>query len=248
MAEKRRTVVVSTNNNPDYYFYTPYIERAWNILGWDLAILITQDVDTKELLINNPDTMLMRIPEIKGLRSETLAQGGRLYAANYMSKDTFIMTSDMDMLPLSDYCKPKYEDITIHGHDLTDYTYYPMGYAAMNGHKWKEVMNLTGLTENDFERDAKAQPICYAPDWETWWNWDWRVLTDKLAPYKKQIKFVPRGRREGEPFAFGRIDRGDSMKIIPGPWIDAHCENNNVRHESKLLRFLEIFEATYGKL
>ena len=31
-----RTVVVSTTNNPDYYFYLPYVEKAWNNYGWNV--------------------------------------------------------------------------------------------------------------------------------------------------------------------------------------------------------------------
>ena len=109
MAEVQKIVVVSTNNNPDYYFYAPYIEKAWNTLGWQVAVMITADVDPLDLKVNNKDTLIIRLPDMT-LRKETIAQGGRLYAANYLSKDALIMTSDMDMLPLSDYCKPGVDD------------------------------------------------------------------------------------------------------------------------------------------
>lgn len=245
----KKIVVVSTNANPDYYFYAPYIEKAWNSYGWQVAVMITHDTDPLNLQVKNPDTIIIRLPDIEGLRAETIAQAGRLYAANYLPKDALIMTSDMDMLPLSDYCKPLENDITVHGHDLTDYSFYPMGYTAMPGHKWKEVMNLSGFTDQDLFRDACHTKIAFAPDWESWWNFDWDLLTKRLQPYKEKIKFIHRGRRnDGTPFAFGRIDRGDSMKRIEKPWIDAHCENNNVKHPDKFNKFISIFEEVYGKL
>ena len=44
-----RYVVVSTTNNPDYYFYAPYIERAWNKIGWNICVMITNDVNESDL-------------------------------------------------------------------------------------------------------------------------------------------------------------------------------------------------------
>lgn len=244
----KKYVVVSTNNNPDYYHYLPYIEKAWNTYGWTVACMVTHDTYLSKLRYNNPSTIIIQLPRLEMLRTETIAQGGRLLAANYLSHNDLIMTSDIDMLPLSDYCKPEADKITVHGHDLTDYTYYPMGYTAMMGHKWKEVFGLTGLNDRDFMRLAREEPICFAESWEQWWNFDWKLLTEKLKPYKDEIKFIHRGRRADNPFAFGRIDRGDSMKIIPKPWIDAHCENEDVRLPAKLSKFLSIFEEVYGKL
>ena len=132
-----------------------------------------------------------------GLRNETIAQGGRLYAANYLPQDSLIMTCDMDLIPLSDYWHPKIEDITIYGHDLTWHSFYPMGYIAMSGANWKKYMNLTGLTENDFDRDAReTQRAFVTDDWESWWNFDWDLITKRLKPFAKQLTFVDRGQIE----------------------------------------------------
>lgn len=240
-----KIVVVSTNNNPDYYFYSPYIRKAWNKLGWKLAVMVTHDVD-----ITNIDAdYTIQLPNIPELRDATVAQAGRLYAANYFDNEPrLLMTSDMDLLPLSDYWTPDLNAITVYGHDLTDYSYYPMGYVAMSTLKWKQKLNLTGDTKADMLRDANETQIAFSPEWEKWWNFDWDLLTKRLKPTANEITFITRGRRKDAGFAFGRIDRGDSMKIIEKPWIDAHCENHNVQHPDKLNRFLEIFESVYGKL
>lgn len=258
MERSQRYVVVSTNNNPDYMFYAKYMEHAWNKLGWGLCIMVTPDVHHGDLNLpsffqtsNKPPTIIITLPDIKDLRKESIAQAGRLYATNYFEhKDTLLMTSDMDLLPLSDYWNPDHEKITVYGHDLTDYTYIPMGYVAMSVGKWREIMKTTGDTKGDMIRDSKESFLKnnpYAPDWESWWGFDWDLLTNRLASYKQDITFMKRG-RQSNGFAYGRIDRGNSMSHVEGELIDAHCENNNVMHPVKMNRFLEIFEKVYGKL
>lgn len=242
----KRYVVVSTNNNPDYMFYAPYIEKAWNTLGWDLCVMVTSDVNHADLKLSNPETKVFTLPDIEGLRKESIAQAGRLYAANYFREEVLLMTSDIDLLPLSNYWNPHPDNITVYGHDLTDYTYFPMGYTAMRQSKWRDFMVLGGDPKREIAQDAERYKHLTASDnWENWWNWDWQMLTDRLKKYS--ITHIHRG-RQPNGFAYGRIDRGNSMAHVEGELIDAHCENNNVMHPIKLNRFLEIFESKYGKL
>lgn len=244
----KKYIVVSTNNSADYYFYAPYMEKAWNKLGWDLCVMITHDVDPLDLKLSNPNTIVVQVPHIEGLRIETVAQVSRLYAANYLPHDALIMTSDMDLLPLTDYWKPRPDKITVFGHDLTDYTYYPMGYVAMTGKEWYNKMKLSMNTVDDMLRDARLTGLPYSDNWEQWWNHDWRLLTDRLSPLKNEIVFIKRGRGHGG-FAYGRVDRGDSCQIPQGETlIDAHLENHNTQHPEKLAKFLSLFESVYGKL
>ena len=248
----KKIVVISSNNNPDYMFYAPYQEIAWNKLGWTLCIMITEDVDPKDLNIENTDTIICRIPDVDGVRKETLAQAGRLYAAMYLPEDALIMTCDMDLIPLSDYWHPKENEITVYGHDLTWFSYFPMGYVAMTGKNWKKYMNLTGGTVADLmERDFKETGLAYAPDWDQWWNTDWQHLTNKLMPYKNQLTLINRGQIDiaGATLAKGRIDRYNWMETQnqPEPFVDMHCENNNVRHPVKLEPFLKVWNRFYGE-
>lgn len=242
----KRYIVVSTNNNPDYYFYLPYIEKAWNSLGWEVVVCLTKDVDTHNLVKNNPDTIYLQLPDVECVRTESIAQAGRLYAANYLSKDCYIMTSDMDLLPLSNYWNPNLDDVTVYGHDLTDFSYFPMGYTGMRAEDWRHFLKLTGNTQADMERDCNEYAyMVKSTEWEQWWNFDWRLLTDRLTHAKVVHKH--RG-RQANGFAYGRIDRGNSMQMITGELIDAHCENHNVQHPDKLNKFITLFESVYGKL
>jgi len=244
--QMKRYVVISTNNNPDYYFYAPYQEKAWNKLGWNLCVMCTNDVDTNQLCLSSPGTIVVQLPMLNELRTETVAQASRLYAANYLPMDALIMTCDMDLIPLSDYWNPDRNNITVYGHDLTDYSYFPMGYTAMLGSKWKEVMKCSYNTEADMMRDATEYSyITMSKEWEQWWNYDWTLLTDRLKRYNIDHKI--RG-RQSNGFAHGRIDRGNSMAMIQGELIDAHCENNNVRHPDKINKFISLYESIYGTI
>jgi hypothetical protein len=243
----QKIIVVSTNNNPDYYFYSPYILKAWNSYGWKVAVVITHDVDPANVV----GDYIIQLPDITGLRTETQAQGGRLYAANYLPVDSLVMTSDMDLLPLFDYWHPKEDEITVYGHDLTWRSFYPMGYICMTCAKWKEVMNLKFNTKDEFLRDANETQIAFKPDWESWWNFDWDLITKRLKPMHDSITFIDRGQINiaGATLAYGRVDRYNWEETQNQPaWIDAHCENNNVRHPDKLAKFLKVFEKVYGKL
>lgn len=128
-----KVIVVSTNNNPDYYYYSPYIKKAWNSYGWKVCTMVTDDVPLSE--IHSDYTIV--VPSIEGLRQETIAQASRLYAANHFSGDYYLMVSDMDLLPLSDYWHPDLTKITSYGHNLTDFTFIPMGYIGMPLDKWE---------------------------------------------------------------------------------------------------------------
>lgn len=239
-----RIVVISSNNNSDYRFYEPYIVKSWHKFGWKVCVMLTHDCELTEKYAD----FYIQLPDIPELRTETIAQAGRLYAANHLP-DALIMTSDMDLLPLKDYWHPKENEITNYGHDLTDFSFYPMGYTAMNTENWKRVMNLTGDTKADMLRDANDTTVKYSPlaqEWETWWNFDWSLLTQRLSGF--EVNKILRGRRPSSCFAYGRVDRGDSMQIPSEELIDAHCENNNVKHPDKLNKFLSLFEKYHGKL
>lgn len=247
----KRYVILSTNANPDYYFFAPYAEKAWNKLGWDVCIMLTHDVNPNDILTENKNTILVQVPKVEGLRVETVAQASRLYAANYLNLDALLMTCDMDLIPLRDYWKPDPGAITVYGFDLTWRKYIPMGYVAMSGHKWKEKMMCTYDTAADMLRDANETKIAFSDDWNTYWNFDWDLLTKRLMPFKNEITFIDRGQVNiaGATLAKGRVDRYNWQETMKqAEWIDAHCHNNNVKDPGKMEDFLSVFEKVYGKL
>jgi hypothetical protein len=247
----KKYVVVSSNANPDYLFYLPYVEKAWAKFGWGICVMVTNDVDIKELKVNRKETIIVKLPDIPELRTATIAQAGRLYSANYLPMDALIMTSDMDLIPLQDYWHPEPDKITVYGHDLTWFSFFPMGYTAMTGANWKKYLNCTYDTAGDMIRDCKEIELAYKEDWESWWNHDWTLLTKRLMPFKEQLTMINRGQINiaGATLALGRVDRYNWEETQKQPnLIDAHCENVNVMHHDKLNKFLSIYESIHGKL
>ena len=45
-------VVISTNDNPDYYQYVPYVIKAWNKLGWKVITFLRGDKSKLQKLID----------------------------------------------------------------------------------------------------------------------------------------------------------------------------------------------------
>ena len=243
----KKIVVVSTNNNPDYYFFCPYIKKALAKDGWELAVLCTQDVDTKNIEAD----YVIQLPNIEGLRDATIAQASRLYAANYLPKDALIMTSDMDLIPLSDYWHPSPDNVTVYGHDLTWHTYFPMGYVAMTQANWVQYLMCSMNTERDMLRDAKEFPMAYSDKWEEWWNFDWHVLTQRLMPRKNSLTLIDRGQIDiaGATLAKGRVDRYNIQATLKQPnLIDMHAHNTSCNEPARLAEFLSIYESIHGKL
>jgi len=243
-----RIVILSTNNNPDYFHYLPYQLKAWNSYGWKVCVLKTHDV-TAELIAD----YVITLPQFDGVRVETVAQASRLYAANHLPEDALLMTCDMDLIPLSDYWHPNPNNITIYGHDLTWHSFYPMGYCAMTGAKWKEKFKLTGDTEYDMGLAfLKYKDMVTSPDFSVYWDFDWTFLTDTLKPFKNDLTFVDRGQIDiaGATLAKGRIDRYNiaATQNQPEPFIDLHGHNTSMSNPERLAEFVSIYERFHGKL
>jgi len=234
-----KIVIISTNNNPDYYCYSEYVKKAWNKIGWEVCVFITSDVDRSQIHAD----YIIEIPNIENIRTQTLSQASRLYAANYF-KDSILMTSDMDLIPLSNYWNA--ESLTVYGHDLTDYTEYPMDYILMTSKEWIEIMKLSGDTEQDMLKDFQEIKTAYSNEWHEWWGYDQQLITKRLNQYgKNRINFVNRTKRSTGTYAYGRIDRGDGMQIPNENLIDMHCDNVNSKHPEKWNKFINIWQSLF---
>lgn len=235
-----KTVVVSSNSNANYLYFAKYIEKAWNTLGWDVLFMVSSEVNIEDLHIKN--SQVVRLPRIPEARTETIAQAGRLYAANHI-KEGLIMTSDIDLLPLKDYWNPQERGITVYGYDLTGRTEYPIGYIAMSKEQWIEKFQLTGDTEHDMKRDITTITTALSKDWNLWWGYDQELVMHRLSPFHKGITFIDRGFTE-RGLALGRIDRFDWNGTQDQDWIDAHCDAGQ---SVIVLRsdFLKVYKKVY---
>lgn len=212
----KKYVVLSVTENDDYLYYLPIVAWCWNQLGWNVFCFAVAESSPKvkfavETFINlGKENFVSHYENDNDFRKETVSQCLRLYAASFFPDSAILMTSDSDMMPLSDYWKES-EDIISYGKDLSD-THYPMCYVSAPARKWKKIMNLTGNVRNDMKRDLLSVEDTKSEDKEKWWVVDQVILTKKLTPF--EVVRIDRGECKNTGYPIGRIDRSSWHKSL----------------------------------
>ncbi len=250
----KKYAVFSFNSNTDYSVYAPLCAWAWDRLGWEPMAFYhnggfhpkEQEKELFDLITDTFPFKIWYLGSIPGYRSDTLSQISRLYGAcDYdLKPDDYLMTADVDMIPLSDYWKHNPEVITVWGHDLTDYTEIPICYIGMKAGKWVEVMGLSEGPNESIKRDLLTIPNAHeSVEWEKRWSVDQQLITQRLRETTFQIDHVKRGKYPNG-YAVGRIDRG-SWSLEHEQLIDAHLlrdiyklSDTGIGNLSKVIRLL----------
>lgn len=214
-------VVISSNDNPDYYQYVPFVIKAWNQLGWKVITFLRGDKKLLNKLIDGENIFYFLDGKSK-YRDETLVQVSRLFGG-CLIENGLIMTADGDMMPCSDYWKPNENEVTCYGHDLTGYGHYPICYISMSAIKWRDVMECKSGDNvlNEIESLLDKYPQAASEDWYEWWQVDQDIITEKLK--KETVNSILRGGDNRFGLAKGRIDRFNWAETlnVENP-IDAH--------------------------
>lgn len=266
----RRYVVLSVNDNPKYGFYLPLLLFAWRSIGWDVIILYVGQKNKRNDLIfetfnylNGQMTkayqefyrlLVVGIDSVPGYKTETIAQVSRLYACCLAHPEVYLMTSDADMLPLSDYWKIEGEGLfmpngtkniftpkpTAWGRDLTDY-HYPICYIGMQAKDWKEVMQLSELDPMKMiHRDLKAIP----PRASVWCQ-DQDIVTQRIHEYgEHKIKKINRGADIRTGYPLGRVDRSN-WHMNHHHLIDAHLPHDILDNEASYKKVLALIKHVW---
>lgn len=207
-----RTVILSTNDHKNYIQYWKYVVAAWNNLGWNtLTFYLGSNIDQFNQDIKNK---IIQIQQIEGYKESTIVQVSRLFGCNYIN-DGIIMTSDIDMMPLSDYWKPKYEDITVYGFDLTNYKQIPICYISMHRDNWKKIVPEKSIVEL-----LDSYPLSKSNNFNEYWYTDQKIITERILKHK----YTQIDRKKNKGLALGRIDRvrWNETKNDNATKIDAH--------------------------
>lgn len=225
-----RTVILSTDEKDEYLFFLPIVSWMWNKFGWKVhcAYLIENDVKNekakfvlKKAAIYTAITYTKLSP-IESYRNETIVQCSRLFVASKFKDDEYLMTSDIDMLPLKDYWNYGFENnlngITVYGHDLTGFEHYPICYIAMKAKLWKRftsdrTIEVDILKEIKWALDVNSNAKSEEKD--KWWCVDQDIITDYLNYIRnhkvytdESFKSIERGLAPNSHYPLGRIDRG----------------------------------------
>ena len=222
----KKHIVLSVNDNPDYLYFVPLTVWAWEKFGWWPVIMFngeankTVDYVFRYSFEEWDGTFVNTVDKIKPYRSDTVTQISRLYAA--CVADDYIMTGDIDMLPLSDYWQPNLKNMTVWGHDLTGYGHYPICYIGGTAEKWREAMRIDSSDYNALiKRDLNSLPQAKSDDFYKYWFTDQDLITQRLKPFKPTI--INRG-QYSNGFARGRVDRG-AWSLDHREFIDCHMHH-----------------------
>lgn len=244
----KKLVVISSNGNSDYLFYLPIVTFAWNKLGWEVLTMICNSEhptfeQRKKLVIESSlefagvENYYINIPKVKGVREETLTQCARLYAANLADFNYLVMTSDADMLPLSNYWKPNPIHFTSYGRDLSD-RHFPICYLAGSTKSWQTLMRLSGNLQYDMRQDLQLREDVHSDKFEDWWQVDQTLVSERLNNVDNNIDVarIDRGISPHTGYPIGRVDRSCWDKSFERTRkdgrIDAHLFREGYKQEN----------------
>jgi hypothetical protein len=250
----KKYIVLSVNDNVDYLYFTPLTCWAWRYFGWEPIVFFHGDTSKLKLIDtgtfkNNP-LKIYQLSGISDYRSDTITQISRLYGActiNSFQNDAYLMTGDIDMLPLSDFWKADMDKVTVWGHDLTGFTHFPICYIGANYHKWFEFMKIDSTDYNRLiKRDLHTLPQAKDPDFYKYWFSDQDLITARLKDYGTgKIDFINRG-QGSHGYARGRVDRGNGGWVLDQPeLIDAHLQQQTHHSEEKIQRLMQLLHHVW---
>jgi hypothetical protein len=241
----KKYVILSVNDNPDYLYFVPLVVWAWRKFGWIPMLFQNGDkfpsfyMLATECLDIDRSRYICPIYSIEGYRSDTITQVSRLYAASIFNGQSgeYLMTGDIDMLPLSDYWKPN-GGISVWGHDLTGYTHFPICYIGMDSAKWRQVMSIeNGDIDYHIKRDLDSMPDAKSTDFNKYWYVDQELITRRLKKFNPTI--INRGQYPNG-FARGRVDRG-AWTLDHREFIDCHM-HHQIYHRGNEWKFEQTME------
>lgn len=250
----KKYIVLSVNDNVDYLYFTPLICWAWRKFGWEPIVFYHGDRDGFDGRISDLTFELAGfenmhiIKSIEGYRSDTITQISRLYGSCAVQDECYLMTGDIDMLPLSDYWKPDFSKVSVYGHDLTGFGHFPICYIGAPDVAWDTFMDIAYPYDHNFfiKRDLDTLPQAKDPDFYKYWFSDQDLITERLKQYgTSKIDFINRG-QGSHGYARGRVDRGNGGWALDQPeLIDAHLMQQTHHSEEKIQKLYQLLEHVW---
>ena len=199
--------VVSSDSNPEYLDFWPYVAKAWKRIGIE-PVLLYIDKQTPSDWVHQYGQViyLESIPEWSIAQQ---AQCIRFWAAKLL--DSPFIISDIDMLPISrEYYKNGVaslgdKGIVSYSSDIIKYRWYvtnpqyPMCYLAGDTQSFSDLLEIDNNSHQDFLRRLMKMNIRFGTDQKFFYNQS--VKNKHIA-----IKHLERGWIE-EKYATGRLDK-----------------------------------------
>lgn len=235
----KKYVVLGVNENPKYLYYLPLVVWAWKQFGWgSYVFFVGQPTKASDLARSFVDDFWVISEYFHGYKSETIAQCSRMYAGRFKKAD-ILMTSDADIIPLSDYWHPDTKNITCYGRDLSD-EHFPMCFVAMSSTNWVSVMSddhTMPLVQmfNDID-DVKVKNK---------WVTDQQILTERLNKVKGKV-LINRGTDPKTHYPIGRVDRS-AWTLNHKTLIDCHAPHDILTNDESFRKVMQLLHHVWPK-
>lgn len=213
-------VVLSTDNNLEYYSLLPLVCYSWRKIGYTpLVIYVNMPEQKKRIIHEFCSGFFIDLKSTGGIKDSTLAQLKRLFVSRYdQPGDEIFITADADMVIARDIFAHDVSQgqVVSYGFDLTGRSEIPICYVKATAAKWRELMG-------EFTIPDKS----YSDKWEDYWSVDQQLLTQRAQAYgMDRITFIDRGNQNKHGLPTGRWDRYD-WSNIPDSIIDVHMKRND---------------------
>lgn len=236
-------IILSVNDNPDYLHYAPLAVWTWTQYGYKTKLFYTGKQEAKQKFVLNfcyeLGADIIVIDPIDGYRDDTVIQCARLMCGHYAEETDFLMTGDIDMIPLSDYWKLDGEP-NMYGHDLTGRGHFPICYISGTGKVWKEL-----IPEAELKELIDKYPQAKDPDFYKYWFTDQDIITERINNLAYPKSFKDRG-QYSNGYAYGRVDRGD-WKLDHPEYIDCHLPRQAWMNDTEMDKVIAVLEKCHPK-
>lgn len=238
MIDYGQSVVVSSDLNPNYYFFLPIVTALWTSrIGFDVELLAVGE--ESEWGCGRAAVALRRARELGsrvrfvqsagGYRTSTVAQVSRLFGFLGQPGDRYVLTSDADMWPLDRaWLNQRAGDFTVLYANAYGGQRWPICYLGAAASAWREVMRPAA---DDVSRAAAAlldDGLGRGASPDASWNFDENAFARRFLAWSRfsRAGLIPREQSRG--IAGRRIDRADTDRSDWRPpasidgLIDAH--------------------------
>lgn len=210
-------VIISSDENPMYRDFYEVVAKRWLDLGFKTYYMYITD---KDEITENQYGIVHKVKALDFVSTGFQSQVIRLFASKYI--DGYILTSDIDMLPINGDYYNQYngevsEDnvIVFSGQPYGNVPYYPMCYILSHSSNFVKYLSIEDVS---FENYCKYLLYKYGEAWNT----DENFMYEKFESIRDKLIIKNRDFRT-------RIDRGNW-------WYDKNILNENYYIDSHLLR------------
>jgi hypothetical protein len=220
----------SSDSNPLYLDFWPYVKKAWLKLGIKpVLVYIAADYDSK--IIDESDSIVVRVKPEPDIPLSFQTQWVRFWITSNFYQGVCII-SDIDMIPLSHwYFNEQIKDASVHSYIhlnpcIEQYGRLPVCYHVAMGNTFKKVLSLENTWQESLSKVYALNFDSALHNNNPKWGNDEEYTTQQILKYQKDNPYDIWLLKRSTGIV-NRIDRGDwkydKTLLTQANYYDVHC-------------------------